>query len=287
VRCCRDLGRCNRRAFHARHDERVVRALNQVAFPVAGNRAVFDTGWPLRDRDGVTNLPRLQPAAHRLLTAANRTSGAQVRAEFPLQCSARLEEQGAVDRLMRHLHLRRIGIRRHEPPADLLWRPLRGQFPRHGSTEPRRLHETAGFRPFRLVPGASVRPFGSIVCDAIIPANLATDRRRRSLQAGRNGPARVAGRQSTRNGFAIRTRQRPRGAAAWQRRDPATRRDQPVDRVVRSTQRLRNDGNGLPRPMPRPHLIQYRYCHSRPSIRHVHPTYSGEWRNQCAGALTG
>src|SRR6266404_7730241 len=78
---------------------------------------------PLADRDRIDDLtkPILRRAT---LGLAHLPRRAQVRHEFLLQHPAGLNEEAAIDRLMRDLHILIEGELALQPPRDLLRRPL-------------------------------------------------------------------------------------------------------------------------------------------------------------------
>ena len=88
-------------AFDQRGDVRVPRAREQVPFPVSRDRSVLDLSWPLPDRDGVDDPSPALPVARSVLPTAHRALAAQVGDQLLLEPAARLDEQAAVDRLVR------------------------------------------------------------------------------------------------------------------------------------------------------------------------------------------
>jgi hypothetical protein len=86
---------------------------------VAGHRPIVGLGWPLGDVQDVRSA-----TATIWLSLAGRASGralgAQVRGELFAQPAAGLHEQRPVDRFVRHLHLRVVGVLGLEPARDLL-----------------------------------------------------------------------------------------------------------------------------------------------------------------------
>ncbi len=82
------------------------RAFQQIAFPMAGQRAIRDVGGPLTNGDGVDDLALRRTDA----SAGARMSKVALAAELPeqgaLEHTATLNKQTSINRLGRHLHLR-------------------------------------------------------------------------------------------------------------------------------------------------------------------------------------
>jgi hypothetical protein len=95
-------------------------AFQEVAFPMAGQRAIRDFGWPLTNGDGIDNLPLRGTDA----SAGARMSKVALPAELPeqgtLQDTATLNKQASIDRFGRHLHVRIAWKGVSKPSRDLL-----------------------------------------------------------------------------------------------------------------------------------------------------------------------
>ena len=91
-----------------------------VALPVPRHSPVDGLGRTFGDVEdpGPATTTIGQPGPGR---TSDHPPGPQLRGELLAQCTAGLDEQGAVDRLVRHLHLRVVGIGRLQPAGDLLW----------------------------------------------------------------------------------------------------------------------------------------------------------------------
>jgi hypothetical protein len=91
---------------------------DQVAFPVAGHRAVGGLSGPLADHDHVRD------AAAALILAAfgapDGPAGAQAGSQVTAQRAAALDVDRLVDRLVRHPHLRPAGELCSQAGRDLL-----------------------------------------------------------------------------------------------------------------------------------------------------------------------
>ena len=101
ARCPLDQG-ADRRAVVAAHD--------QVSFPVPGHGPVLGLGAGVRWIEIVpTSFPRRSSAASGS-GACGAPLGTQMGRQFTFQSAAGLDEQGLVDRLRTHPHLRVIGM---------------------------------------------------------------------------------------------------------------------------------------------------------------------------------
>jgi hypothetical protein len=107
-------------ALDQRGNMRILRTRNQVAFPMAGNGAVFNLSGTFADRYCIHDLSSSLALSGRLLGAPHRAPRAQMAKQLPLQDPARLEEQTAVNRLMGYAHAPILGKLRLEPAGDLL-----------------------------------------------------------------------------------------------------------------------------------------------------------------------
>ena len=84
------------------------------------SRPVLDLGGSLADRDRVHDLPPAMPAGGARPRPALHPAGPQVRCQLTLERTAGLHEQGQIDRLVRHPHLRLVGEGPDQPAGDLL-----------------------------------------------------------------------------------------------------------------------------------------------------------------------
>ena len=76
-------------------DVRVLRTGQEIALPVAGDGAVLDAGWPLRDRDRIDDLSTRLARFRRAFATPDGPTCSQMGSQFPLQnppraCTKRL-----------------------------------------------------------------------------------------------------------------------------------------------------------------------------------------------------
>src|SRR5215213_4416993 len=94
-------------------------AEDQVTFPMSWDRPVICLGGALGDvedpRPATTAIG--QPGA---LRTPDHPPGPQMSGQLPASCASGLDEQGAVDRLVRHLHLQVVGVGGLQPAGDPL-----------------------------------------------------------------------------------------------------------------------------------------------------------------------
>jgi hypothetical protein len=106
---------------------RVVRSGEKVSFPMTWNGAILSLGRPLPNGDCVDDLSQsaLRGAAFGL---AHLARGTQMRRQLLLQYAARLNEETAIDRFVRELHVwvgRELPL---QPAGNLFRRPLQREF---------------------------------------------------------------------------------------------------------------------------------------------------------------
>ena len=91
-------------ALDKRRDVRVVRSREKVSFPMAWHGAILGLGRPLADGNRIDDLSQsaLRGAAFGLAHLPRCT---QVRHQLLLQHATRLNEEAAVDRFVRYLHV--------------------------------------------------------------------------------------------------------------------------------------------------------------------------------------
>ena len=154
---------------------------------MARNRAILNTGRPLRNRDRIHDLPARLSRLRPFLAAAEGPTRPEMCGQFPLQRPARLRDQAAIDRLVRHAHRRVIRIFGHEPAGDLGGRPVGAKL---------------GVRPRARVRVECPMPMRSC-----IPKNLATNRRRGSSQDARHRTHGVPGGEASGDRLLLAARQ--------------------------------------------------------------------------------
>ena len=109
---------------------RVVRSGKKVSFPMPRHGAILNLGGPLADGDHIEDmsLSTLRVVA---LGATHPPRSTQLRRQFLLQHAAGLDEEAAIDRFVRYLHVSVGWELLLQPAGDLLRRPLQRQLLRH------------------------------------------------------------------------------------------------------------------------------------------------------------
>ncbi len=108
-----------RMPFDERCDVAVLRAADQIAFPVTGNGAVLDRRGALADRHGILDLAEAIALEAGVPGSADGAPGAQMLQQFLLQNAPRLYVQASVDGFVRHLPVRLLRKAAPEPPRNL------------------------------------------------------------------------------------------------------------------------------------------------------------------------
>jgi hypothetical protein len=119
----------------------------QIAFPVTGNGAIFDFGWPFANGDRIDNLAARVPVNTGMARAADPPLGSQMPHQFLFQRSPRLYEQTPIDGFVRHAQALVVRVLHLQPPGNLLRRPILHQFTRNHL-----LQLAVGGQPTRLGP---------------------------------------------------------------------------------------------------------------------------------------
>src|SRR5262245_28966461 len=102
---------------------RAVRSGKKVSFPMAGHRAILNLGGPLANGDHIEDMS-LSTLCIVALGPTHLPRSTQVRRQLLLQHAAGLDEEAAIDRFVRYLHIlvgRKLLL---QPAGDLLRRPL-------------------------------------------------------------------------------------------------------------------------------------------------------------------
>src|SRR5215831_21170709 len=94
---------------------------------MTGHRPIFCLGWPLSDRHRPGDPAMVGGLLRVMARAAHPASTPEVLQQLFLQSPTGLDEQRAVDRLVRHLMRLVVWVRALEPPGHLDWRPLEPQ----------------------------------------------------------------------------------------------------------------------------------------------------------------
>ena len=99
-----------RTTLHQRDHVTVAGPAQQIALPVTGNGTVFDFGWPFANGNRIDD-PALRVAMNAgVPRAADPPLGSQMPHQLLFQRSARLNEQAAINRFVRHAQAFVFGI---------------------------------------------------------------------------------------------------------------------------------------------------------------------------------
>src|ERR1043166_9166581 len=98
----------------------VLRAGNQVSFPVAWNSTVLDLRWSFANRDRIDDLASRLPRSAGIFCAPYNPPRAKMVEQLPLQDAAGLSEQTAVNRFVGYAHAPIVCKMDLEPTRDLL-----------------------------------------------------------------------------------------------------------------------------------------------------------------------
>jgi hypothetical protein len=190
---------------------------------VTGHRAVFHRSRPDPDRDDVRDLTAPAPLGAGVTGTADRPPRAQMREQLPLQHPTGLNEQAAIDRLMRHVPGRIIRIAALEPTGDLLGRPVPLELPCHRPAQARITRQLTCLRPPRHHPSPFIGACRTIASRPAVALDLAADRRRRTTQTAGNRPQRLSDRNPSGDLLSLGQRQRQPGTRPFYGADPASR----------------------------------------------------------------
>jgi len=97
---------------------------------VTGNRTVLGLRWGALESRRITDLPLAGMLALRDLGPADGTGPSQTQQQLALRRTARLDEQGLVDRLVRHPAGVILRTAELLPASDLLGRPVLAELAR-------------------------------------------------------------------------------------------------------------------------------------------------------------
>lgn len=180
-------------------------AEHEIAFPVAWHGPIRR----LRGAGGDHHHP-LQPTGRdrTSLRPPLRSPRAQILRQRPTQGPAPLDEQGSIDRLVRHPHLRIARVVEAKPRADLLRRPpaLQPGDDNPAQPLPSQLRDS---RPGGGPSGALVRVPRSVVQPRSVPPDLAGNGRGSTPQLLGNLTTGGSRREPPRNLLALRDRKLP------------------------------------------------------------------------------
>ena len=102
---------------------------------MTGNGAIFDFRRSFTDGNGIDDPALRVPMNAGVARAPDPPLGAQVLNQLLFQRSARLNEQAAINRFVRHAQALVVGILLLQPAGNLLGRPVLDQFTRNDPSE--------------------------------------------------------------------------------------------------------------------------------------------------------
>src|SRR6266487_2461872 len=161
----------------------------------------------------------------------------QVRDEFLLQRPSRLDEQGQVDRLVRHPHSLVVGKLDLQPAGNLRRRPVFPQLRGDDPAQSRPAGQFAALRSPRTLPGAPIGLGGAVTAWAPMAIELTCDRRGRSAQTGGNPSRRLASGNAARDLLPLLKRQRQAASAPLGGSDASTQPDRATNSSGRPLER--------------------------------------------------
>src|SRR6266487_1749069 len=161
----------------------------------------------------------------------------QVRDEFLLQRPSRLDEQGQVDRLVRHPHSLVVGKLDLQPAGNLRRRPVFPQLRGDDPDQSRPAGQFAALRSPRTLPGAPIGLGGAVAAWAPMAVELTCDRRGRSAQTGGNPSRRLASSNAARDLLPLLKRQRQAASAPLGGSHASTQPDRATNSAGRPLER--------------------------------------------------
>ena len=156
----------------------IASAHEKVTLPVSRHSAVLDFGGAFTDRDCVQNLPLSRRLPLRRLSKP--TSCSEVLDELSFEYAARLDEQRAINGLVRDMHRLICWIPALQPPCNLFRRPVLLELGCHHAPQAAVRCQLARLRSFCGVPRALLCSDGPIASSAAISGDLSTNRTRRA-----------------------------------------------------------------------------------------------------------
>lgn len=194
---------------------------------------------PLLRRSSASGLPELPPTP-------------KVLDQFTSEHATRLNEQGAVDRLVRDVHARVARVAAPEPPRHLLRGPVGSELRRHHVPKASIRGELTGLGPPRRQPGFGVSRTRPKARNPAVSVDLATDRARRTVQLPRDRPHALPGGYSSRDRLALGQAQDSLVSPSRRWLDPSAREEMRVDRAGLTLQRIGDVGDPVAAPPSAP-----------------------------------
>jgi len=196
---------------------------------MTGNGTLFHFRWPFADRNRIDDLALRMSVNAGVPRAADPPLGAKVLNQLLFQRSARLNEQAAINRFVRHAQVLVVRIGLFQPSGNLLRRPVLHQFTRNESAEFLVEGQAAGLGPQSRFPGLLVGLVGSILRAPAMAGQFSADRRCRATQMLGDDPQRGAAGDAPGDVFAFGQGEYSRRAATDRRSDPPVARQQEMD----------------------------------------------------------
>src|SRR5579862_2466997 len=144
---------------------------------MTGNGTIFHFRWPFADRNCIDDLALGMSVNAGVPRAADPPLGAKVLNQLLFQRSARLNEQAAINRFVRHAQALVFGIRSLQPAGDLLRRPVFRQFTRNNGPKLLVQGQTADLGAQSQLPGSLVGVTGAILRAPAMAGYLSAYRR--------------------------------------------------------------------------------------------------------------
>src|ERR1700688_229275 len=207
----------------------VARPAQQIALPVTGNGTIFDFRRSFADGDSI-NDPALGVSVNAgVPRAADPPLGSQMSHQLLFQRTPRLNEQGAINRFVRHTQALILRILSLQPSGNLLRRPVLQQFTRNDL-----LQLAVGGQPARLgpqgrLPGLPIGLVGSILRAPAMAVYLSGYRGESATQMLGDDPHRAATGNSAGDVFAFGQGEYPLRTTTSKRSDPSVTRQQKLN----------------------------------------------------------
>jgi len=155
----------------------------------------------------------------------------------PASTPSRLDEQGQVDRLVRHPHSLVVGKLDLQPAGNLRRRPVFPQLRGDDPAQSRPAGQFAALRSPRTLPGAPIGLGGAVTAWAPMAIELTCDRRGRSAQTGGNPSRRLASGNAARDLLPLLKRQRQAASAPLGGSHASTQPDRATNSAGRPLER--------------------------------------------------
>src|SRR5579863_5853258 len=142
---------------------------------MAGDGSVLNVGGPFPDGDGIDDLTTVMPAIPDVPRATDPPLGSQVPHQLLFQRSSRLNEQAAIDGLVRYVHRLIPGKLVLQPSGNLLRRPVQHQFTRNDLPQLPVDGQKTALGPQGRLPSLVIGFIGSIERSPAMAGDLSAD----------------------------------------------------------------------------------------------------------------